>query len=366
MIRNNDIISPYQIAMITIMTVISVEVFSIAAEAADALGPDGWLLFVVLGAINIFAALVIIRLNSIFPGKTIAEYSQIIIGTIPGKILTGFFAVYLIIVIAYVTRVFTEVVKMFLLFRTPTEIIILSLILVCTYLVRGGVECVARINELIFPILFIPFFLVMLFGLPLIDLSNLRPFLQTPPDKILTSIPRMIFSFGGIELALYYMGFMKNPGKAYKPIIISVLFLAFFFAMISVSCIGAFGAKSTTKSIWPLVSYIRSISLPGLFIERLDGVILSLWVLTVFTTIVSVLFIASYSISKVTGTKEQKQYVLPLVIIIYYIALQPSSLAELYEWGNAFFPYAVGTFIYIVPIALLLIARIRKLGGEMK
>jgi spore germination protein len=361
MIRNNDIVSPYQIAMITIMTVISVEVFSIAADTADILGTDGWLVIVILGIINIFTAMVIVRLNSIFPGKTIAEYSQIIIGTVPGKVLTSFFAIYLIIVIAYVTRVFTEVVKMFLLFRTPTEVIMLSLILVSTYIVRGGVECVARINELIFPILFIPLTIVMLFGLPNMDFSNLRPILQTPPGKVLASIPRMIFSFGGIELALYYIGFMKEPKKAYKSLIISVLFILLFFVMVIVFCIAAFGAKSTTKAIWPLVMYIRGISLPGLFIERLDGVILSLWVLTVFTTIVTVFFTASYSISKVAGTREQKQYVLPLVIIIYYLALQPGSLAELYEWGNAIFPYAVSAFMYVVPVMLLIIAGLRKL-----
>lgn len=362
MIKNNDTISPYQLAMIIIMTVISIEVFSLAAEAADNLGADGWLTIVVLGIINIFSVLIIVRLNSIFPGKTIAEYSQIIIGTIPGKILTSFFAVYLIIVIAYVTRVFTEVVKMFLLFRTPTEVIMLSLILVCTYVVRGGIECVARINELLFPILFIPFIAIMLFGFPIMDFSNLRPILQIPPGRVLTAIPRMIFSFGGIELALYYIGFMKEPRRAYKPLMVSVLFLIFFFLMIIIFCIAAFGAKTVTKIIWPLAAYIRLISLPGVFIERLDGVILSLWVLTVFTTIVSVLFIVSYSLSKVAGTKEHKQFVLPPVIIIYYLALQPGSLAELYEWGNMIFPYAVASFMYVVPVALLLIAKLRKLG----
>lgn len=362
MIRNNDTISPYQLAMIIIMTVISVEVFSLAGDAASALGTDGWLVIVVLGIINIFTVLFIIRLNSIFPGKTIAEYSQIIIGTIPGKVLTSFFTIHLIFVIAYVTRVFTEVIKMFLLFRTPTEVIMLSLILVCTYIVRGGIECVARIDELLFPILFIPFLIIMLFGFPIMDFSNLRPVLQTPAGKVFTSIPRMIFSFVGIELALYYIGFMKDPKKAYKPLILSVLFLIFFFTMIIVFCIAAFGTKIITKIVWPLVAYIRLISIPGVFLERLDGVILSLWVLTVFTTIVSVLFIVSYSISKMAGTKEHKQFVLPLVIIVYYFALQPGSLAELYEWGRLIFPYTAAVFMYAVPVVLLLTAKLRKLG----
>lgn len=362
MIRNNDIISPYQIAMIIIMSVISVGVFSIAADAAEAAGTDAWLAVALAGALNILAVYIVIRLNSIFPGKTFAEYSQIIIGTIPGKALTFLFAVYLLLVIAYVTRAFTEVVKMFLLFRTPTEVIMLSLILVCTYIVRGGAECIGRINELVFPILFIPFFIILFFGFSQMEFSNLLPALQTPADKMLAAIPTLTFSFGGIELALFYIGFMKHPKKAYKPAILAVLFITLFMVMITAFCIATFGKNATMQFLWPLVSYIRAISLPGLFIERLDGVILSLWMLTVFTTIVSAYFIVSYSIAKVAGTREQKQYVLPLAIFIYYFALQPDSLAELYEWGAIIFPYAISAFLYVVPFLLLLIAKLRRLG----
>lgn len=362
MIRNNDIISPYQIAMTIIMTVISVGVFSIAADAAKAAGPDGWLVVAISGLINIPALLIMLKLNSIFPGKTFAEYSQKIIGVIPGKILICFFSFYLLLVIAYVTRAFTEVVKMFLLFRTPTEVIMLSLILVCTYIVRGGVECIGRINELVFPVIFIPFFIVLMFGLPITDFSNLLPVFQTPPSKMIVAVPSLIFSFGGIEIVLFYTGFMKDPRKAYKPAILAVLFLTVFLTMITAFCIAAFGPKATTLFLWPLVSYIRTISLPGLFIERLDGVILALWILTVFTTIVSAYFVVGYSISKVLGTKEQKQYILPLSIVIYYLALQPDSLATLYSWGSLIFPYAISSFLYVVPIMLLLVAKLRKLG----
>ncbi len=362
MIKNNDIISPYQIAMIIIMTVISVGVFSIAADAAKAAGTDGWIVVVLAGVINIPALLIIVKLNSSFPGKTFAEYSQKIIGVIPGKILTCLFAAYLLLVIAYVTRSFTEVVKMFLLFRTPTEVIMLSLILVCTYIVRGGAECIGRINELTFPIVFVPFFLVLIFGLPNLDFSNLLPALQASPGKMVSAIPPLIFSYGGIELALFYIGFMKSPKKAYKPAMIALIFITLFLTIITVLCIAAFGPEATQQFLWPLVSYIRAISLPGLFIERLDGVILTLWMLTVFTTMVSSYFVVGYSISKVVGTKEQKQYILPLSIVIYYLALQPDSLATLYNWGSRIFPYTISTFLYVVPVFLLIVTKIRKLG----
>lgn len=362
MIRNDDAISPYQLAMIIIMTVISVGVFSISSDIADAAGTDAWLIILLAGFVNILAAMIVVKLNTRFPGKTFGDYAQELIGTIPGKIILLLFIAYLTSVIAYELRAFTEVVKMFLLFRTPTEIIILSLILVCTYVVRGGVECIGRINELIFPMLFIPFFLMLLPGVNLLHFDNLLPMFQDIPKKLLMALPLTAYNFVGIELALFYIGFMKEPQKAYKPMILSICFITLFFAVITVICIAAFGTEYVPKLIWPLVNYVRAINLPGLFIERLDGILLSLWIMTIFTTIVTVYFVITYSLAKIFNTREQKQYVLPMVVVIYYLSLQPDSLAQLFKWGGLFFPFATPFFLYFVPLFFLLIARIRKKG----
>lgn len=362
MIKNNDMVSRYQLMVLIIMTVISVGVFSLAADVTERAGTDGWMVILLGGIINTAAVFIMVKLNSKFPGKTFVEYSRLIIGNFLGKLVTLVFVAYLLFAIAYETRSFTEVVKMFLLFRTPTEIIMLSLILVCTYIVRGGVECVARINELIFPILFIPFFIIMLFGIPLLDFSNLLPVLQTPPVKLAMAVPLTAFNFGGIELALFYIGFMKEPKKAFRPAALAVAFITLFFLISTIFCVAAFGAKTTPVFIWPLVIFLRSINLPGLFVERLDGIILPLWMMTVFTTMVSAYYVMTYSLSKLTGTKEQKQYVLPLTPVIYYLSLQPDSLGQLYEWGRMVFPAAVSFHMYVLPVIMLLIARIRRLG----
>ncbi|MDF2519524.1 MAG: hypothetical protein K0R84_152 [Clostridia bacterium] len=362
MIRNNDMISPYQLAMIVIMTVIGVGIFNFVHIVAKYGGNDGWLIIGILGLVHIFVGLLLVRLGRRFPGKTFPEYIQEIIGVIPGKILVLLIASYIMINLAYEIREFTEVAKMFLLPRTPTEIIIFALIAVCVYVVRGGVESVARIVEITFPLLFIPFFLVLLPGLPELDLSNLLPLVSDLDIKFMRMIPRVPFAFRGMEYILFYMGFMKKPEKASKSVTWALVFITFFYVSISVICLSAFGAKSATKAIWPLLIYIRNINIPGLFIERLDGVILSIWVITIFTTVITGFFIVTYSLSKVINTKEHKQYALPLLIVIYYLALQPSGLAELYEWGSWGFKYVSPIFVYGVPIFALVIAALRRQG----
>jgi spore germination protein len=362
LIRNNDVISPYQLAMIVIMTVIGVGVFNIVHLIAKFGGNDGWIIMIALGVAHIFLAFLMIKLSCRFPGKTFPEYIQLILGAFLGKILVLLICFYIMVNLAYEVREFTEVAKMFLLPRTPTEIIIFALILVCVYVVRGGVESIARIAEITFPILFIPFFLVLIPGLPSLDLTNLLPFGNDISTKFTRMIPHAPHAFRGIEYILFYIGFMERPQKAYKSVAWALVFITFFYTLISIITIGAFGAKSAAKTIWPLLNYIRNINIPGLFLERLDGVILSIWVITVFTTIITGFYIVTYSISKILNTKEQKQFALPLMIFIYYLALQPASLAELYKWGDWIFKYVSSIFIYIVPAVVLLIAAIRRLG----
>jgi spore germination protein len=362
MITNNDRVSPYQLAMLVIMTVIGVGVFNLVHIVAKFGGNDGWMIIMALGVAHIFLAFLMIKLNCRFPGKTFPQYIQEIIGVIPGKILVFLISCYILINLAYEVREFTEVAKMFLLPRTPTEVIIFALILVCVYVVRGGVESVARIAEITFPILFIPFFLVLIPGFPSLDLTNLLPFGSDIGTKFTRMIPHAPHAFRGIEYILFYIGFMERPQKAYKPVAWALIFITGFYTLVSIIGLSAFGAKSATKAIWPLLIYIRNINIPGLFLERLDGIVLSIWVITVFTTIITGFFIVTYSLSKIFNTKEQKQFALPLMIVIYYLALQPAGLAELYQWGDWIFKYVSSIIIYLVPVVVLIIAALRRLG----
>lgn len=364
MIKNNDEISPYQLGMLIIMTVVGVGIFSMPAEMAKAADQDAWIMIMLGGIINLPFALIMVKLNTKHPGKTFIEYTQIILGKVPGKILGFLFVTIFVVITALVLRAFTEVTKMFMLFRTPTEVIIFTLIITCTYLIRGGIECVARIMEVTFSLLFIPFFLIFLPGLINVDITNLMPVLYEFPSKIFKSMAPMLLSFGGYECILFYIGFMKDPKKAYKPVIYSIAFITFLYVFITAACIANFGAKFLSQMLWPVLMYVKGISLPGLFLERLDGIMLALWVITIFTTVVSLFYICTYTISKIIGTKEQKQYVLPLSIIIYYISLQPQDIAQLSKWTSNVLKYGNTFFMYAIPLILLIISSFSRRGSR--
>lgn len=349
--------------MIVIMTLLGVGVFPLPRILVEKAGSNSLMILLIAGLINLAAASIIVTLNCRFPGKTMPDYSKEIIGTIAAKILTFIYIVYFIFFIALEVRVIGEVVKLFLLSETPPEIIMLSIILVCIYAVRGGVECIGRTMELFFPLLFIPLFLILLPGLADIDFSNLLPVFYGLPSKIVKSLPGTVLSFAGFELMLIYLGFVKEPKKAYIYSSAGIIIVTLTYLIIVALCMGRFGTELTKQILWPALAYVRGINLPGLFIERLDGVMLSIWVLTVYTTMISLYFALTYSLKSLFNTKEQKQFALYMVPIIYFAALLPQNPAEIAEVPVCLNQFFGGILIYIVPGILLLIALIRKKGG---
>ena len=362
MMKNNDTVTPYQVGVVLIMTITSTAMFSLVSILTETAGGDIWLILAIGGLLALAAAFITVTLGKRFPQKTLAEYSQLITGKLIGRLITLLFAIYFVCVMAFLIREFTEVIKMFLLFRTPTEVIMITLILSFTYVVRAGIECVTRVITVIFPIVFIMMALIIIPGVFPLDFSNVLPVFQNVPAKLIASLPGLMLCFGGFETLLFYSGFVKNPKKLYKSVALAMVFITCFYIAVGVICVAAFGDRFASEMIWPLLEFVRDISLPGLFIERLDGIVLSLWIGAIFACCTSLYYISSYSISKVINTKEQKQFVLPMAVVIYYLALQPDDLAQLYAWGEKMFTYVLPVMAIGIPVVLLAIAKFKKLG----
>lgn len=366
MIKDNDIISPFQITAITVMTLVGVGIFSLPRSLAEVAGTNSVVMILVGGIISLLAMSVIVTLNCRFPRKALPDYSGEIIGKVPGKILVLIYIIYFTVFIGYEARVMGEAVKLFLLSNTPLEVTMLSIILTCTYAVRGGVECIGRAMEVFFPFLFIPMILMMLPGITDADFSNLLPVFYGLPSKFFKALPTMALSFSGYELLLFYIGFMKKPKKAYVYAAVGIIVVTLFYIIITVLCFSMFSVKVVEGMIWPLLSYVRSVNLPGLFIERLDGVMLGVWVFAVYTTMVSLYFALTYSLSRLLGTKEQKQYALIMVPFIYLASIIPQNFAQVDKMSVYLIEYSGTILLYVVPPLLLLIAWIRKKGGANK
>ncbi|SKA76257.1 spore germination protein [Caloramator quimbayensis] len=360
MTPNDDKISNIQLCVLVFNIVLGIGILTLPASLTKAAENDGWILCIISGLLCILSIYFMC-----YVGNKYAEYG--LVGTLK-KLFGGFVgtALAIPIILYYIffcsveVRLFAETAKLYLLPNTSLEIIILPLIILAVLLSRTGIESIARFFESITPFIFFLIFVLITVTIPKSDYSNIRPFLGTPLTKLIKGISVSIFSYAGFEILLLIFPYLRTPKKAFKFSSAGLIIIIVFYVFADIQCLAKFGVKETESFIYPTISLIRASQVPGGFIERLEGLLLALWVTSVFTTLVGLLFSLSVVLSDVLKHKKPKHIVSMFIPIIYIVALWGDSVAELFELSdklmNTLGLYSIG----ILPLLMFLFSLFRK------
>ena len=363
MISSNDKISIRQMQILLILNMYTVLALSLPRITVEYAGSDAWLVVILATLLALLYAYIIGTLGMMFPHETFVEYSQRIIGKALGMILSFGILGFFLIFVSLEVRVFAEINKQYLLDATPTEFIIITMLLTSAYLVRKGYECRARLAEVIFPFVFIPLLLVFFMAAFRADYSKLKPVLyDTDLQSLIGGSYFISLSFIALIFILLFVPYYKNPTKVRKGILQVVLIVGVLKLLTVVLCIARFGIEETGQLIWPVLTIMQTIQLPQAFIENQQGLIMLFWTLAIFSVIHAFLYGASFVLSRIFKTKEHNFFVLPLIPVIYFIALQPDSVPELYTWLDYSIRYIGAWFLVPIPIILWIIAKLRRVG----
>lgn len=362
-LNNKDIISSYGLFATLVVTIIGVNVFSYPNELTNLVGGDGWLVILLSGIIAY------ILISFICKAEKNNGYSHIyeilenrfgkIIAILVGLELTWYSTFF----ISMGLRTFTEEIKMYLLEQTPTEFIFLVTILVGTYLVRGEIDNLIKFNEISFWLMFIPVILVLIFSIYDVDFTNILPAFNNPPNSYAKGIITSINRFMGFQILFLIIPFVKDKKSINKVARKSIWFVVVFYVAVFILTVGVFGQNQTKILLWPAITMVKYINIPGSFIERWEGIIMSIWIIFYFTTFTNHYYFASDLLKKILKFKDIKLSAAIIVPFIYLIALYPKNIAEAYVLTSKYSPIFFLINLIILPIALLLVSSSKK-GGN--
>ncbi|SES94505.1 spore germination protein [Natronincola peptidivorans] len=361
MYSNNDRITYYQIINILVLTLIGVGVLTLPRELIGMAKTDGWLLLIIGGTISMGIAYIHGYIIKAFPRKKYFDILSLTLTKPIAYLFSVFFIIYLVGTNGFLLRILAEVIKVFLLPRTPIEVIFIGMLFVVAYSARLGIEPLGRITNILFPGLIV--FVIAMFALTFanVDFTNLLPIFQTPPDQMLRGLNIVVFSFLGFELLLVFGAFLDKPQKAPRIGPIAVFLVLIVYLILNLSVLANFGVYNTERLIWPTLSVFETIEFPGAFIENVQIIIMSIWVYTIFMTIAPMYLASSILMGQVMGGREQNYFVLPLVPIVYFVALYSDSIADVYKDFGTFSDYTVYFIVLGMPIAILIGMMVRKM-----
>lgn len=358
--NNKNFITSYGLFSTIVVTIVGIGIFSYPRELAIIVGNDGWIVTLVTGVIAYGLAYVIYKVVKINNFNRFYNMMENNFGKIFGAIFSIIFAAYSIFSIGIGMRSFVEVIKLYLLEKTPTEFLIIVTIFTGSYLVRGEIDNLVKFNEIALGIMFIPIILVLVLTLNNLDFTNILPALDNKPINYIKGLTTAIYSFTGFELMYLFLPFAENKMTTNKSILKGISFVTLFYIIIVVFCIAVFSKEQTKILLWPAITMIKSINIPGAFIERWEGIVMAMWVLFYFTTFVNYYYFSADVIKDIFRLKDIKLSILIVIPFIYLIAMYPENIADLNNISRIGIPIFTSYILVILPLMLFLMNKFRK------
>ncbi|MEG0013807.1 MAG: endospore germination permease [Cellulosilyticaceae bacterium] len=363
MYTHNAKISVHQAKLLLVLQMFNMSIIILPRIAAKTAGHDGYMLPIaafILGSIYIG---VIVSLVNRFPGKDIVEFAPKIVGIPIAVVINTIFAIKLLISAGFELRMFAEMISQVLLPNTPLAVIILVMLFTVYYLIKSGAEASGRMAEVLMYFVFVPLVMILILIVIKTDYKQLLPMFQSEPKDFLSGAYYVSLTFVPLEFLLVLGAIVNKPSKMKGICFFAIGVTSVLEILIIGLTFTGIGTVETTRQIWPVLTLMQSVQLPGSFVENQEILMMVWWVLSIYMYVSGGIFVASQILSRLAKFQRENVTVIPLIPIVFFIAMAPGSLVEAYQYFIKFQGIYGIVFLLIVPAVLLCVAKLRKVGG---
>lgn len=329
---------------------------------------ESWLSFLLGLLFFLPIMLLYIAFTTIFPGKNLIEVNNLVFGQVLGKTISIAYIWYFFTLISLNLRDAGDFVLSSILPETPTLAVTISLLIICAYAVRGGIQLISRFSVLFVVTIFAIAIITTLFNLRNIELGNFRPILSLPPIKYFhgATIVSMI-PFSEIIVFLMFTPFVKETNlKISKAIFIGFLIGTATFIIIVFRDISVLGEVISLVNR-PSFEAHRLIDILEI-ITRID-ILYSIATVFIIYFRISIFYYATVlGIAQIFNLSSYKQLTFSTgALTIPYMLILFKSPIEHIVWVNdtaPIFSIAFGPMLIAITLIVAKIRKIRVNGGK--
>ncbi|PRR79359.1 Spore germination protein YndE [Clostridium liquoris] len=361
----NENLTNRQIAFYIFGAVVGYSIISLPKQAAEYASTAGWISIIMSTIIALIEIYIITFLNYTFKNMTIYEYSRILVGKFTSNIFIILFIIYTFMLSSMSIRDTANIVKNSILIKTPIWIIIFILLCLCYYASSKGLQVLGRLCEVygIFIIIFT--ILISIVSFQQGNILNLLP-IQGFNGIIgpLKSLSQLIAAFLGAEFLLVVPFNEKNNKSVFKYTLFIIVFIGLFYIIVFESTLSIIGAEDLIHYYDALLTSAKRIDIHFLeFFRKIDGFVLTTWIMAVFTTISISAYVLTFFIKKLF--KINNTFILSIVIIILsFIASQLPQTIEDVRKVLSYTSYLGIFYSFIIPLILYIVAKVKKYDKE--
>lgn len=364
-----DLLSASQVGLIAAATVMGVSIGFVVKSSVSVAGSAAWI-SVPLAALGltpfVFGLLV---LNSWYPGQTAIQYLPQVLTTPIGWLIGLVLNLYFLFFSATSLRCCVDIIKLFFLDRTPVEVVLITYLMVAAYLALHGASAIGRFIQFTLPIALLGLFAVIAFGLiggPRPQYGELLPFWAVTWSELYDGVATVYGHFAGWGVIAYVGAFLtrRRPESHSQIAALTILLPALAFIVVIATSLTVFGVEVSTHLQAPITSLGRLIELPGAFIERVDILLVMVWLLVSMASVAAPLYCSSLGMAQLFRLGDHRPWIYPLLPLIYMIAAFPSNSPTV-ELMRLWLRLTNVPLTWVIPLTLgvaLLRRRLRRRG----
>ncbi len=344
---------------IFIMTIFIIGSFMVLGTGSG-VKQDAWIAIIIGFVMTLPMLIIYSTILSLFPGKDLFDILIEVFGNIVGKIISILFVWYAFHLGSLVIRNFSEFVNVVSFPETPQFIIIAFLGLLCIWVSKAGIEVLGRWAAFVFPILLFILITTIAFSMTNAHLINLKPVLYNGVKPVLMSaISISTFPFAETVVFMMVFNTLQNKKKISKVFLISALIGCGLMILVSVRNILVLGPQVTSDYYFPSYIAVRIINI-GDFLQRIEVVVAIVFVTGGFLKISVCLCAATRGAAKILNIKNYRHIVAPIGLLMMDLAITLyGNTMEMFDWALNIYQYYAIPFQVILPIAVLITAKIK-------
>ena len=280
----NESISPRQLYRLYVFNLLGVGTLVLPNNLAK-LGKYGFISI----ALGVFMAWLFMWIVSEVRERRKIIYDRSFDKTAHAKILIYdlIIAVYELSQAAFLAWIFVKLIRDSLIPDESFTAVLLVIMAVCAYALSGGVECRARVYEVVFFFVLIPLAAMLLFAISDVRLDYLMIKDRVGVDFGIADIFAGAYYVFAASISVFNILFVRERSVSQIRWSVSkaILTYAGILFLLYAVLLGNFGKYSLSEIEFPAVVLMSDVQIKGSFFKRADALMLSVWFFTLFSVL---------------------------------------------------------------------------------
>ncbi|MCM3257421.1 spore germination protein [Paenibacillus lautus] len=353
MIKYKDI-APRQFYILAFGLTIGTSILVTPSGLAHTSREDAWMASLFSLLINLLMVVLYIAIARLYPGQSIFEIHEKVLGKLLGKLFSLIYLFYFLILTGTLLGNLGFFLSSEMMPETPIEAIQILFLIAAVMCARMGIILLARVGELMFPWIVFLFMVLVLSLMPQIDWNHIKPMLEEGWMPVAKAGFHSSM-FQELIVLMVFLPLVKGEKEGERALMRGAASGGLVLSITVLLSVLILGIEQTENSTFPAYALAKTINL-GNFFQRVEGILITLWILTFFIKISLLYLSILQGMKTVFGLKDQNSLIYPLSVLFVIVAwntyINTVYVADIIQ--NVWSSYAL-LHLIVIPIVLYLV-----------